>query len=158
MEEGLKPFSEEIRSEFGLSQMDPKTYSPLSLAFLGDGVYEIIVRTIVTDMGNTHPNRLHNMSAHIVKASSQKMMVDAIEPYLTDDERDMLRRGRNAKSYTHAKNASVSDYRMATGFETLLGYLYMKGEQNRILALIRKGLEETGLIQIAPHDTEERND
>lgn len=157
MEESLRPFSEEIRRAFGLGDSDPRTYSPLSLAFLGDAVYEIIVRAIVTDMGNTRPNRLHNMSAHIVKASSQKQVADAIEPYLTDEESEILRRGRNAKSYTHAKNAPVSDYRMATGFETLLGYLFMKDEQERIFTLIKKGLEETGLLHIIPTDMEERN-
>ncbi|MBQ1844217.1 MAG: ribonuclease III [Lachnospiraceae bacterium] len=151
MEENL------IRDYFRLPEVDVKSYSPLTLAFLGDGVYEIIVRTIVVSIGNNHPNRLHNMSAHIVKAHSQRLMVEALEPYLTDEERDVLRRGRNAKSYTHAKNASVSDYRIATGFEALLGYLYLKDDQERILWLIRKGFDETGLLDIRPSDREETN-
>ncbi len=151
MEENL------IREYFRLPEVDVKSYSPLTLAFLGDGVYEIIVRTIVVSIGNNHPNRLHNMSAHIVKAHSQRLMVEALEPYLTDEERDVLRRGRNAKSYTHAKNASVSDYRIATGFEALLGYLYLKDDQERILWLIRKGFDETGLLDIRPSDREETN-
>jgi ribonuclease-3 family protein len=146
-----------IREYFRLPEVDVKSYSPLTLAFLGDGVYEIIVRTIVVSIGNNHPNRLHNMSAHIVKAHSQRLMVEALEPYLTDEERDVLRRGRNAKSYTHAKNASVSDYRIATGFEALLGYLYLKDDQERILWLIRKGFDETGLLDIRPSDREETN-
>lgn len=151
MEENL------IREYFRLPEVDVKSYSPLTLAFLGDGVYEIIVRTIVVSIGNNHPNRLHNMSAHMVKAHSQRLMVEALEPYLTDEERDVLRRGRNAKSYTHAKNASVSDYRIATGFEALLGYLYLKDDQERILWLIRKGFDETGLLDIRPSDREETN-
>lgn len=151
MEENL------IREYFRLPEVDVKSYSPLTLAFLGDGVYEIIVRTIVVSIGNNHPNRLHNMSAHIVKAHSQRLMVEALEPYLTDEERDVLRRGRNAKSYTHAKNASVSDYRIATGFEALLGYLYLKDDQERILWLIRKGFDDTGLLDIRPSDREETN-
>lgn len=151
MEENL------IRDYFRLPEVDVKSYSPLTLAFLGDGVYEIIVRTIVVSIGNNHPNRLHNMSAHIVKAHSQRLMVEALEPYLTDEERDVLRRGRNAKSYTHAKNASVSDYRIATGFEALLGYLYLKDDQERILWLIRKGFDETRLLDIRPSDREETN-
>ena len=155
MEEDLS--FENLRQVFDMPDIDLKTYSPLSLAFLGDAVYEIIVRSIVTGTGNNHPNRLHNMSAHIVKAQSQRMMVEALEPSFTDEEKDILRRGRNAKSYTHAKNASVADYRMATGFETLLGYLFIKGDNDRILTLIRKGFEETRLCELKPSDKEETN-
>ncbi|MDD6429439.1 Mini-ribonuclease 3 [Candidatus Weimeria sp. HCP3S3_B5] len=147
-----------LKALYSLPDVDIRTYSPLSLAFLGDGVYELIVRSIVTGQGNNHPSRLHNMSAHIVKASSQRRLAEAIEPLLSEREKDVLRRGRNAKSYTHAKNATIADYRMATGFEALLGYLFLSGQDERLLSLIRKGLDETGLIRIRPKDTEEKND
>lgn len=146
-----------IRENFGIEERDIRTYSPLTLAFLGDGVYEIIVRSIVVAGRNVSPSRLHNASAHIVKAESQRQVARAIEPLLTEEERDILRRGRNAKSYTHAKNASVSDYRIATGFEALLGYLYLKGDDERILFLVKKGLEMTGLFNDKTGDFEEKN-
>ncbi|MQN01588.1 MAG: ribonuclease III [Lachnospiraceae bacterium] len=146
-----------IRSTFGIAERDIRTYSPLTLAFLGDGVFEIVIRSIVVAGRNVSPSRLHNASAHIVKAESQRKITEAIEPLLSDDEADILRRGRNAKSYTHSKNASVSDYRMATGFEALLGYLYLLGKDERILFLIKQGLELTGLFKDHTGEFEEIN-
>lgn len=153
MEEGMKA----IRETFGIEEKELNTYSPLTLAFLGDGVYETIIRSIVVGSRNVKPSMLHNASAHIVKASSQRRTAEAIEPLLTDEEADIMRRGRNAKSYTHAKNASVSDYRIATGFEALLGYLYLKNENERILYLIKAGLLSTGLLCDDTGRFEERN-
>ena len=153
MEEGIKT----IRDAFDIPERDINTYSPLTLAFLGDGVYEIIVRSIMVASKNVSPSKLHNASAHIVKAESQRKVSEAIAPYLTDEESDVFRRGRNAKSYTNSKNASVSDYRMATGFEALLGYLFLKNERDRIFWLVKKGLEETGLLKDHAGDLEEKN-
>ncbi|MGN0240445.1 MAG: Mini-ribonuclease 3 [Candidatus Weimeria sp.] len=153
MEEGISA----IRSTFDIPERDLKTYSPLTLAFLGDGVFEIIVRSIVVAGRNVSPSRLHNASAHIVKAASQSRIAEAIEPDLTEVEADVFRRGRNAKSYTHAKNASVSDYRIATGFEALLGYLYLNKEDERILELVKTGLLRTGLLSDKTGDFEEKN-
>lgn len=153
MEEGISA----IRKTFDIPERDIKTYSPLTLAFLGDGVFEIIVRSIVVAGRNVSPSRLHNASAHIVKAASQRRIAEAIDPDLTEEEADIFRRGRNAKSYTHAKNASVSDYRMATGFETLLGYLYLLKKDDRILELVKMGLKRTGLLSDKTGDFEEKN-
>lgn len=153
MEEGISA----IRNTFDIPERDIKTYSPLTLAFLGDGVFEIIVRSIVVAGRNVSPSRLHNASAHIVKAASQRRIAEAIEGDLTEDEADVFRRGRNAKSYTHAKNASVSDYRIATGFETLLGYLYLLEKDERILELVKMGLYRTGLLSDKTGDFEEKN-
>lgn len=135
-----------IRKRFEIPSKDLSTFSPLPLAFLGDGVYEIIIRTLIVDQGNTSPSRLHKQSAHIVKAQSQAKVIDLLEEDLTEEEKDIVRRGRNAKSNTHAKNASVMDYRKATAFEALLGYLYLKGEDERILSLVETGLKKGKFI------------
>ncbi|MDD6450568.1 MAG: ribonuclease III domain-containing protein [Lachnospiraceae bacterium] len=135
-----------IRKRFEIPSKDLSTFSPLTLAFLGDGVYEIIIRTLIVDQGNTSPSRLHKQSAHIVKAQSQAQVIDLLEADLTEEEKDIVRRGRNAKSNTHAKNASVMDYRKATAFEALLGYLYLKGEDERILSLVETGLKKGKFI------------
>lgn len=135
-----------IRKRFEIPSKDLSTFSPLTLAFLGDGVYEIIIRTLIVDQGNTSPSRLHKQSAHIVKAQSQAQVIDLLEEDLTEEEKDIVRRGRNAKSNTHAKNASVMDYRKATAFEALLGYLYLKGEDERILFLVETGLKKGKFI------------
>lgn len=138
--------NERIRETFQIEERDIKTFSPLTLAFIGDGVYEIVVRTLIVDQGNTSPSKLHKMSAHIVRAESQAAVIDSLQETLTDEEKEVARRGRNAKSNTHAKNASVMDYRKATSLEALLGYLYLKGEDKRILELIKAGLKKGNFI------------
>ncbi len=100
----------------------------------------------LVDQGNTSPSKLHKMSAHIVRAESQAAVIDSLQEILTDEEKEVARRGRNAKSNTHAKNASVMDYRKATSLEALLGYLYLKGEDKRILELIKAGLKKGNFI------------
>jgi ribonuclease-3 family protein len=85
--------------------------------------------------GNRPVNELNRISASLVRASSQSAMYHKIEDKLTEEEASVLRRGRNAKSFTHAKNASILDYRHATGLEALFGYLYLKGNIERIAAL-----------------------
>lgn len=142
MDQGL---GSSIRELFSIEEKDIREYSPLTLAFLGDAVYEVIVRSIIVYEGNRSASRLHQFSAHLVKAASQRMMYEAIEPELTEEEADVFRRGRNAKSYTKAKNATTRDYRIATGFEALIGYLYLKDDMERILYLVDRGLSVTGL-------------
>ncbi len=142
MEQGL---SSSIREVFELEDRDIREYSPLTLAFIGDAVYEIVIRSIIVGEGNRSASRLHQFSAHLVKASSQRLMYEAIEDALTEDEADAFRRGRNAKSNTKAKNASIHDYRIATGFEALMGYLYLMDKMDRILELVKLGLDKTGL-------------
>lgn len=92
--------------------------------------------------GNARANQLHHKVSAIVKASSQAELVHKLKPILTQEELAVYRRGRNAKSYTKAKNASMTDYRHATGFEALVGYLYLKHRMDRILELVKFGLEE----------------
>lgn len=138
MEKGL----DRLREMFGLENTDIRTYSPLTLAYIGDGIYELIIRTILVEKGNTQVNKLHQRASRLVKASAQSQMIQTLTPHLTEEELSVFRRGRNAKSFTMAKNASMSDYRRATGFEALMGYLYLTEQWERMLELIRIGIQE----------------
>ena len=124
-----------------LPEIDPKTYSPLGLAYIGDAVYEIAVRTLVISEGNMSVNKYHKKSSSLVKASNQARVYDNIKARLTDEETAVYKRGRNAKSATAAKNASILEYRMATGIEALIGYLYLSGRMARAVELIKIGLD-----------------
>ena len=139
MEKGLDSY---IRSQFHIPDVDIRTYSPLALAYIGDGVFDLIIRSLVVGKGNTSANRLHHRTSQIVKAKTQAEMTAVLEPHLTPEEADIYRRGRNAKSPTMAKNATVSDYRKATGLEALIGYLYLRDEMERIVLLVKMALEE----------------
>ena len=132
--------NESILSFFDIEEKDIRTYSPLTLAFLGDAVYELVIRTLVVGKGNTSPAKLHKTSSSFEKAA-QSALLDRIEEELTDDEMDFVRRGRNSKPRTMAKNASTKDYLKATGLETLIGYLYIKGDEERLFYLMEKGME-----------------
>ena len=133
--------NESILSFFDIEEKDIRTYSPLTLAFLGDAVYELVIRTLVVGKGNTSPAKLHKTSSSFEKAAAQSALLDRIEEELTDDEMDFVRRGRNSKPRTMAKNASTKDYLQATGLETLIGYLYIKGDEERLFYLMEKGME-----------------
>ena len=114
-----------IQKEFELTPVDIRTYSPLTLAYIGDGVYELIIRTVLVEQGNLQPAKLHKKSSGLVKAAAQAAMIRGLEAQLTEEELSAYKRGRNAKAYHTAKNASVADYRTATGFEALMGWLYL---------------------------------
>ena len=133
-----------IKQEFDCKDVDLRTYSPLTLAFLGDCVYDIIIRTVVVERGNRAPQGLHKKKSYLVNAKTQKELIESIQDLRTPQEEDIYRRGRNAKSYTTAKNASVGDYRKATGFEALLGYLYLDDKMDRVLFLVKEGLKRIG--------------
>lgn len=135
---------QKIKQEFDCKDVDLRTYSPLTLAFLGDCVYDIIIRTVVVERGNRATQGLHKKKSYLVNAKTQKELIESILDLLTPEEEDIYRRGRNAKSYTTAKNASVGDYRKATGFEALLGYLYLDDKMDRVLFLVKEGLKHIG--------------
>lgn len=137
MEKGINAY---IKEQFAIEEADIKTYSPLTLAYIGDGIYDLVIRSVVVDRGNTKAAKLHQTTSQLVKAHAQSEMMNAILPLLTEEEEDVYRRGRNAKSPTMAKNATMSDYRRATGFEALMGYLYLKDEFGRIVELVKCGL------------------
>lgn len=134
-----------IREHFNIKKQDIRTYSPLTLAYIGDGVFDLIIRTVVVDKGNTSPNELHRHTSSIVKAHTQALMAEALMEELTEEEHDVYRRGRNAKSFTTAKNATVADYRKATGFEALMGYLYLEDRFDRAVYLSRRALDLLGI-------------
>ena len=136
---GEKDYLSEL---FGLEPHDIRTYSPLTLAYIGDAAYEIVIRTILVRKANMQVNKLHRHAAGLVKAEKQSAMIEILEPLFTEEEKQIYKRGRNAKSYTKAKNASTIDYRRATGFEAVMGYLYLKGDYKRMIDLIRAGLGE----------------
>lgn len=138
MEASLKKFKE----LFKLEDTDIRTYSPLTLAYIGDAIYELVIRTILVEKGNTQVNKLHQRASKLVKASAQSAIIEKLKPHLTEEEMGVFKRGRNAKSFTMAKNASMSDYRRATGFEALMGYLYLTEQWDRMLELIKIGITE----------------
>ena len=130
-----------IKEQFGIADVDIRTYSPLTLAYIGDGIFDIVIRSVVVAKGNSRANDLHKRTSKIVKAHTPALMIEALEGELTEEEADIYRRGRNAKSGTMAKNASMSDYRKATGFEALMGYLYLKDDFERIVFLTKRAME-----------------
>ena len=134
-----------LKEQFELPDVDVRSYSPLVLAYIGDGIYELVIRSIVVERANRSANDLHKKTTRYVKAPAQSAMIEALLPEMTEDEEAVYRRGRNAKSYTTAKNASVADYRRATGFEALMGYLYLTGQTDRMLELIKDGIRLAGL-------------
>ena len=121
--------------------MDVQEYSPLTLAYNGDGIYDLVIRTLVINRGNKQVQKLHQETSALVQASAQSRMMRVLQDKLTEEEHAVYKRGRNAKSVSPAKNQSVTDYRRATGFEALMGYLYLKKDWKRMLELIRDGLE-----------------
>lgn len=131
-----------MKEAFRLPAVEAEGYSPLALAYIGDGVYELIIRTILVDQGNTKAGKLHKRASTLVKASAQSAMMEVLKPVLTDQEMAVYKRGRNAKSPTMAKNATVADYRRATGFEALVGWLYLDGQYKRMIDLVKIGLKE----------------
>lgn len=135
-----------LREQFQLENRDVKTYSPLTLAYIGDGIYDLLIRTLIISQGNCQPQKLHSKVSTLVKAQRQSLMISVIEELLTEEEYAVYKRGRNAKSYTMAKNASMADYRRATGFEALMGYLYLTQQMERMIDLIKIGLIETEKI------------
>ena len=139
METGLNAY---IKQQFGLDQhVDIRTVSPLTLAYIGDGIYELVVRSVMVARTNTRAGLLHRQTSQLVKAEAQSKMMDILLPKLSPEEESVYRRGRNAKSSTMAKNATMSDYRRATGFEALMGYLYLDDKFERLVELIKIGLD-----------------
>ncbi len=136
-----------LKDEFDLKEADPTLYSPLVLAYIGDAVYELIIRSIVINEGDRQVGEFHKKTEGMVKAEAQAELVKNILDDLTDEEFVMYKRGRNAKSVTMPKNARMSDYRMATGFEALCGYLYLSSQTERLIGLIHSGLTRMGALE-----------
>lgn len=136
---------EQIKTVFACKEQDVRAFSPLTLAYIGDAIYDLVIRSVVVERANRSANDLHKKTVRYVKAEAQAAMILALAAELTPDEEAVYKRGRNAKSYTVAKNASMGDYRKATGFEALMGYLYLTNQTDRLLYLIKKGIELAGM-------------
>lgn len=141
MEESVS-LLKKLKTQFDCKDVDLRNYSPLTLAFLGDCVFDLIVRTVIVERGNRAPESLHKKKSAIVKAGAQAKMAESLLDMLTEEELAVYKRGRNAKSYSVAKNASVSDYRRATGLEALIGYLYLQDKEERIIELVKIAMEQ----------------
>lgn len=135
------PLIEYLKEQLNLPEADIRTFSPLTLAYIGDCIYELVIRTMLIEAGNAPVNKLHKRASNLVKASAQKDLFRSMEDSLSEEERAVFKRGRNAKSFTSAKNASISEYRIATGFEALMGYLYLNNQLDRLVELIKLGLD-----------------
>lgn len=144
MEESLS-LLRQLKQSFALKEVDIRTYSPLTLAYIGDSIYDLIIRTLVVERGNEPANKLHRKTVTYVKAQTQAAMIEALIEELTEEELTVYKRGRNAKSYTSAKNASIGDYRKATGLEALMGYLYLQDNLPRIIELMQIGLHKINM-------------
>ncbi len=134
-----------IKREFDCADADLRAYSPLALAFVGDSVYDLLIRTIVVERGATAPGALHRRKSDVVRASAQAACAEALLAELTEEEMAVYRRGRNAHPHTTAKNASVGEYHRATGLEALYGFLYLTDRMDRLLYLVRRSFELTGM-------------
>jgi len=141
MEKSIMDLMSALKENWELPDVDVRTYSPLVLAYIGDGVYELVIRSLLVGRGNAQANRLHKEASTLVNAGAQSASLERIKEELTEEEMQVFKRGRNANSATMAKHATMSDYRRATGFEALMGYLYLTGRMERILELVKKGLE-----------------
>ena len=133
-------FDSIISSTFDLPEHDWSQYSPLTLAWLGDTVFDLLVRTQIVKKANMSPDRLHRKATAVVNARNQARIAEEISPLLTEEEAAVMRRGRNSSPGHSAKNAERREYLEATGLEALIGYLYLKKRYGRITELLRNAL------------------
>lgn len=131
-----------IKEQFEIKDADINTYNPLTLAFIGDSVYETIVRTMVVSKGNKSVNALAKDKNKLVNAKTQSRIAEILTEYYTEEEADIYRRGKNAKTANHSKSAAYSEYHRATGLEAVFGYLYLTGKLDRCLELFKTALEK----------------
>ena len=140
MEESLRSL---ILKEFPHDEVDIRTYSPSTLAFLGDAVYSLVIRTILVSKGNRQVEKLHNETTYYVRAQQQAEIGMAVYDRMTEEEKKIYRRGRNSNPYHHAKSASMEEYLQATALEALCGYLYLQDREERLIELLREGIART---------------
>ncbi len=132
---------EQIKISFDCGGQDIRGYSPLALAYMGDAIYDLVIRTVVVERANRSANNLHKQVIRYVNARTQAQMITALMEELDEEEEAVFRRGRNAKPHSTAKNATAGEYRKATGFEALMGYLYLCDRTERLLYLVKRGIE-----------------
>lgn len=144
MEENLS-IIKELHRQVSESKTDIRTYSPLTFAYIGDAVYEMVIRTLIVEQGQQAVQSLHKQTTKLVCASAQAAMAEALLEDMTRQEQDIYRRGKNSKINSSAKNMSLEDYRKATGFEAVCGYLYLNGQTARIVELVKRGMDKLEL-------------
>ncbi len=125
-----------------IGESQAKQLSPVTLAFVGDAVYSLYVRGRVISLSDKRPSELQKITGEIVSAKGQSALLENAEKLFTPEEEAIYRRGRNAKKATKSKHASVSEYNRSTGFEAVLGYLYLTGQYDRISQIIEGGRGE----------------
>lgn len=135
-------FSSLIDSAYALPEKDWTQYSPLTLAWIGDTVFDLIVRTVLVKQENRPADRLHREASKAVNARRQADMAKKVRPFLTEEEKGVFRRGCNAHPRHTAKNAAREQYLEATGLEALIGWLYLKRRYDRILEIVKHGQQE----------------
>jgi ribonuclease-3 family protein len=131
----LRMVSDKIKSENNLM------YSPAQLAYAGDAVYELLVRSYVIHNHDVNVNKMHRLVVKFVKANAQAFIINMLDSELTEEEKRIVKRGRNAKVTSSPKNAELMEYRYATGFEALFGYLYLNNELDRLIMLFDRVVE-----------------
>ncbi len=140
-----KSLLEEIHTFFPKEEVDVRTYAPLKLAYLGDAVFEILIRTLIIESLGGPVKNLHKAASGLVNAGAQAKLMMAIVEDLTEEELAAYRHGRNAKTSSVAKHADIHDYRNATGLEALFGYLYLTGNTKRAIELLKLAMDKTGM-------------
>lgn len=127
---------------YDFKDKNPGLMSPLTLAFIGDSVWDVYIRSrIIAEMPAMPVNKLHRAAVRFAKAHGQCIAFDAIADMLTEDEMSAFKRGRNASQHTTAKNATLADYKRATGFEAILGFVYISGHEERLNMLMRTAFD-----------------
>lgn len=131
-----------IDSEFELTKADMKTATPLTLAFVGDNVYDLVVRTMLFEEGNRKLNDIHKKKSSLVKAETQAVIAEYLSEnnLFTEEEAEYYRKGKNAKTLSHAKNAGIKEYHKATGLECVMGFLYLTDREERAVELCKLGI------------------
>ena len=146
MEKSIDSYFTEI---LGVTYTNPREYSPLSLAYIGDSVFDLLIKTLAVTKDNKQAYKYHKEVSQKVKAEAQAGYIIYLldNGLLTEDEEWIYKRGRNTKTHSTAKNATVSDYRRATGYEALMGWLYLRGESRRALEIIKLAFDKAELIR-----------
>ncbi len=139
MEESLK--LEENINQSNMSEKEAYQYSPLALAYIGDSALDLLVKTYYVKNSNKQTYKYHKDVCNIVKAVNQAQFIDSIMDELSEDEMDIYKRGRNATTHSKAKNATMGEYRKATGLEALFGYLYLKGDMAKLNSFVDRMID-----------------
>ncbi|MGN0361348.1 MAG: Mini-ribonuclease 3 [Bilifractor sp.] len=139
----ITELTHDLEESYALPDFQARQFAPLTLAYIGDGIYELIVRTLLVRQSDAPVHKLHRRASSLVKAETQAEMIGYLQEngLLTEEEEQVFHRGRNAKAFTRAKNASIQEYRRATGFEAVCGYLYLKGDMKRLIGLVSCALD-----------------